>query len=209
MGGKAEGKVVVIALVIIAVIAIVNILNIFGFSLPLSGFATTVSGTATINVTVTASIVLTDTNISFGNGYVSPTAPYAFITTTNSSPTNGTWAPVNDPFILENDGNVLANVTVKATSSAATWFGGYASYANMFFNYSNNESSSCLLAATGAALGAWGTIPQTPTVNCTCVKLNFSDPADTIRIDMMLQIPTDAPPGLKTNAITFTASQSA
>lgn len=174
--------------------------------MPITGFSTVALGTASVNITEELAIVLSDVNISFGNGTVSQGALFAILESTGAAAVNGTWAAVNDPFILENDGNVLANVTIKASLSAAAWFGGNAGYALMYYNYSNYEASACLLNGQGNL--AFVTIPVDPSTSVTCQKLNFTDSSDQIRLDLKIQIPSDAAPGLKENSITFTSTQS-
>lgn len=207
-----------IALVVVAVIALIGLIGTseggFGRVWYFTGFGTTASGSATINITGAFSIKLIDNSIAFGNGTFVAPALFAILESNGSAVINGTWVSVDDCFILENDGNALANITIKAGSSAATWFGGTAGYAAMYYRYLNNETGACLLDTTFAPLmnstnGTWLTLPVNPAVNGTCQKLNYSDTADQMRIDMKIQVPADAPAGDKENSVTFTASQSA
>lgn len=204
----AEDKVTFAAIVIVAIVAIVGILGLTGFGgFPLiAGFSTTATGTATVNVTAEISIVLTDANISFGNGTVNEHSPFAILDSTGATAVNGTWAATNDPFTLENDGNVNANVSIKASSNASAWLGGTGNQTTKF-NYTNSEAKSCLLDSAAGGNATWITLTTSDTVMCQ--KLNYTDASDMLRIDLQIQIPNDSPPGLKTNTITFTAAQSA
>ena len=211
-----EKKVAVFA-VIILILSIIALVNVFGFGAGfgewVSGFASSTIGTATVNVTLSLSLYLEDSNITFGNGAVTG-IPYAIVDSTGASCTNCSgWGSTNDPFVIQNDGNVYANVTITASVSAGAWFGGNAANAAMWYNYTNYESNSCLLDSgnpyVNATNSTWRILPVTSNINYTCQKLNYSEEADEMRIDLKLQVPADAPIGLKTNAITFTASYSA
>ena len=203
----------VVMIVVIMIAAIIMLVNVFGFGPGVvkwvSGFASTTIGTATVNVTLSLSVYLEDSNITFGNGAVTG-IPYAIVDTTGASCTNCSgWGSTNDPFIIQNDGNVLANITITASVSAGAWFGGNAANAAMWYNYTNNETNSCLMDWAAPTNSTWRVLPVTSNVNYTCQKLNYSEPSDTMRVDLKIQVPQDAPQGLKTNAITFTASYSA
>ncbi|MFH0868727.1 MAG: hypothetical protein V1839_00715 [archaeon] len=160
--------------------------------------------TVKFNVSSQLDITLTDANISFGVGIVVLGTGRAQLDTTGASFLNfsGT-SSANDPFILENTGNVIANVTVNASKTAADWM--VASNAYMYYNYTNNEASSCLMDGSFGNSTWYNT-----TVNINmCQKLNYSDASDAIRFDLRLSIPEDAPQGYKSNSFTFSAVQSA
>jgi len=177
-----------------------------GYFVKHSGYAGVAFGTAVINITSGLSITLIDLNISLGNGTIDQSSDFAILESTGADAVNGTWAPVNDPFVLENGGNVYANITITAAVDASTWFGGTPTYAAMYFNYTEYEENSCLLhPAVGH--GTWAALPSLDE-NQTCQKLNFSESSDAMRIDIRLHVPADAPPGKKENSITFTAMQS-
>ncbi len=214
MSPKQSNKTTFAALVIVAIIAAIGLVgltssqslsNIWYFT----GFGTTALGTATVNITGGLSIVLSDMNITFGNGTFIAPGLFAILESNNSDAINGTWANVNDYFVLENDGNVNVNITIKASNSAGTWFGGNANYAAMWYMHNESEPRSCLFDATGIKNMTWMILPVDPLYNGTCQTLNYSDASDTMRVYMKIQIPADAVPGLKANSITFSGSQSA
>lgn len=204
----ARDKAVFATAVIIIIIAVSCILGLANFQAPskVSGYNSNTLGTISINITGTLDITLIDANISFGNGAVSSGSSFAIIESTGRNATNGSWAATNDPFILENTGNVLVNLTIKAASSAADWIGG--SSPAMKYNYTNNETSSC--SQEGAfPSSAWATLPADPAVSGCCQALNYSNENDAIRVDLQLQVPVDAAAGYRYNAITFIAYQTA
>ena len=194
---------------VVAIITIIGFLQVFGFGNYATGYATSALGTATVNITGLLSIKLIDMNITFGVGTFNAQVTSATLESNGTAVVNGTWAAVNDPFILENDGNVLANITIKASQSAADWFGGTASLAAMYYRFQSNETGSCVLEPGILRNDSWWSLPVSPSVSEACQKLNYTDTNDTLRVDMKIQIPADAPVGLKANAVTFIASQSA
>ena len=202
------------AIIIILIIGVIGLFQVLGFTNYLTGYATTALGTATVNVSSVLSIRLTDMNITFGTGTFSTPTLYAILESNNSNTYNGTWVAVNDPFVLENDGNVIANITITASQSAANWLGGTAAYAAMYYKYNDSETGSCLMDTTfnpvvNATNGTyWMVLPVSTATNGTCQRLNFSDASDSMRVDLKIQIPADTAPGLKSNAVTFTATQS-
>jgi len=211
MAEKKIGPAIAIILLIIAVLFISSTTG--GLKLRQVGFASSTIGTATVNVSTDLSIYLVDSNITFGNGAVDSGSQYGILDSTGAAVTNCSWNPTNDPFVIQNDGNVNVNITITASTAAGTWFGGTPASAAMWYNYSNNEAGSCLLDSgnpyVNATNSTWRILPVTSNINYTCQKLNYSEPSDEMRIDLKLQVPQDAPQGLKTNAITFTASYSA
>lgn len=208
---KSDSTTVFVTLAIIAVIAVVGIstlvpgFKIIGFA-PLNPI-----GTAIINLTSSLDITLTDTNITIGNGSVSAGSPFAWVQSTggniaNGGVTNGSWTVTSDGLMLENTGNVVANVSITATSSSFIWIGG--TNPNSWFNYTNSETNACLLASGAGGVNSWIGINATGQVVNMCQKFNVTDTNDAIRIDFRLQIPSDSPSGDKVNQFTFSATQS-
>ena len=188
---------------IIAIVAIFCIIVFFKLGSPtLTGLSNLGSGTATITIGAIADITLIDANISFGNGTVTQGAEYAIINTCGQAQVNGTWAPIEDYFILENSGSLFVNVTIRSVNGAG-FIGGNPGFHSYYYNYTDNESSSCLLEDVASST-YWN---LSTTASGTCAKLNFSDPTDTIKVCLKLQIPSDAPPELKSDQITFVAEQ--
>jgi len=116
-----------IAIVLVAIIAIVGIISIGYVQMPVTSFAATntTSGTAQVSVSQIVSITLIQATTDFGSGYVDPAESYALI---NSEGTKTNWINTTafspSPMILENNGNVGANVTIKAAQDASSFIGG-------------------------------------------------------------------------------------
>lgn len=199
-------KVAFALFVVFAVMAVAIILGLPNFAVltKFSGHSTSALATVRFNVSETLDITLTDANISFGDGAVSTGSSFALLDTTGAPAVNGTWDAINDPFILENTGNLLANITVKAADSAAAWIGG--SSPAMRYNYTNDKPNSCLQAGAVAS-GTWTTLPADPQYSGCCEVLSYTNTNDTLRVDMQVQVPFDALAGYRANAITFTATQ--
>jgi len=209
-----QSKTTFAAMIVIMVIAVIGLVGITNFRVLsdiwyFTGYGTSALGTATINITGGLSIKLSDMNITFGSGSFNTPTLYAILESNNSDTYNGTWSAVNDPFVLENNGNVVANITIKATQSAADWFGGTASYAAMYYMYNDSKPGSCALESGLISNLTWTPLAVSPLANETCQKLNYQDTTDTMRVDLKIQVPADAPVGLKQNSITFSATQSA
>ena len=201
----AEDKVTFAAIVIVAIVAIVGILGLTGFGAfpQVTGFSHFGTGTATVNITEMLSILLLDTNISFGSGTVTQGAIWGEIYSNNTAALNGSWSNVNDYFLLENDGNALAQVDVLIND--IDFIGGTAATSKAYFMYKNNETSACLVTAGGNGYLAWYEFAASNTNYSSCKSLNYSDGSDALNYYLALRIPSDAPVGLKTATVTFTA----
>lgn len=111
--------------------------------------------------------------------------------------------------VLENTGNKNVTLNISCGKNAATFIGNGAEINAAYqWNVSNLEPSSC----PGMALtpSAW----QTPTADAHVVVCNStgggflsSDSADTLKFDVMVVIPSDSPPGSKSDTITAHAAQ--
>lgn len=100
------------------------------------------------------------------------------------------------PFLIENDGNVLANVSLRGNSSPFVQAGldgiGYR------FRVQQNESGSFVAAQSQTSY-----IPV-PSADTHAIKhLNFTDGNDLAAIHINLTVPGDEPPGQKEANITF------
>ena len=163
-----------------------------------TGFATNPAGTAKLNLTSTTSIKFDVQVINWSDGYLNgsinqncnlSTTGYAGAYT--SSCVNFA-SPKPGPLVIENDGNRNVNITVQAGQDPGTWIGGTApSAAGAWIKSSDNESGSCvsnqLIAST-----AFTTSPLE-----LCGNLTYVNTADTVNIDMLVSIPQNAAPGVK------------
>ena len=105
---------------------------------------------------------------------------------------------MSNPFLLENTGNILVNVTITATP---------------LFNQTSFPSGNYEFKVDVNESGAFNTL--TSTVNFTnvtnatgridIVDLNWSDFNDTAEIDLNVTTPDDEPAGTKSSNVTFEA----
>jgi len=157
----------------------------------LTGFATTSNGTILINITSAVSINFTTDSIDWGIGRVSEGTTQAVLDTGNSANPviNGTdWTSVTQGFILENIGNLNASISLKTGKTAATFIGGTG--ANYTFNVTNSKPGSC---PTGNQVAFGNNVDVSTTGTTVCSRLQFLDSADTLRIDIRLVVPYNAP----------------
>ncbi len=180
----------------IALIVMVGIISIFATIFTFFGFQQgmqkiTGHATGVTNVTVytTTSLTMIISNVYLGN---------LTIGDTNGSDTN----EQGDGFQIQNDGNVLLNVSMSATS---------------LFTATPNPTSNYLFIVSDAGEGGintttWGeetinttytNVPGTSTLIIT--YLNETDASDLAEIDINITVPTAETAGLKTSTVTFTA----
>ena len=194
-----------VAISLFGTILSINKLNQFGKFIT-TGYATSDNATATLVVSSTTSIKFAVATVDWGTGYVNSTGGYVNCTLT----TNGYNTPsacvgfntVSQGFVLENDGNTMAQVQLYSNATAAQFIGD--STALFLYRVSDNESNSC----TGEAPASYTTVNTTSpgTLICPSQAFNFTDNVDSLRIDINVTIPYTAPPGSKSARLTATAS---
>ncbi len=231
----SEKTLVVVAIIAVIVSAMAMVFsivtsgNVNDWVLGLSPGATVNQSIGVVNVTIVQNLVVNFTmdKIIWGQGFVNAGEVNASLDSAQSiSSVRGTWnrltgvggdgAPTPRGFELQNIGNINATLYLKSDKTAAQFIGGIAGGGPMYrFNVSNQEAGSCLTAAGGAGMNNLNnyidvnlTHPGTP----ACERLRFGPSGsggtpNTIRIDVLLQIPNDATPGTvaKTSNITATA----
>jgi hypothetical protein len=105
------------------------------------------------------------------------------------------------PFLLENNGNVVANVTIYGNNSPFTSVGlGTTAFQ---FKARINE--------TGAFNTSGSQMTYTPVLAAYAVllkSLNYSDTNDTAYVDINITVPANEPPGGKSANVTFQAARS-
>jgi len=148
----------------------------------------TANGTIYINITSAAAINLTTSIINFSSGRVSAGSTYAVLSTSAGTVVNGSWANVTQGFIVENIGNVNVTISLKTGKTNQTFINGTGPLYQL--NVTNSESGSCI-NVTGFALSQW--YNANITGFNVCSNLSYLDSADTIRIDVKLGVPYDAP----------------
>ena len=173
----------------------------------LTGFATTSNGTILINITSAVSINFTTSSINWGAGRVTEGSTQAVLDTGNSANPviNGTdWTSVTQGFILENIGSLNASIKLFTSKNATTFIGGTSpSYQ---YNISNNKSGSCPAGNQAVTFGNYNDVNITNPGTTVCSRLQFLDSTDTLRIDIKLVVPYDAPTGNSSDQMQATAS---
>ena len=204
---KREDKslTVIVLMVAIVVIGIVG-LNMFKETKITGAQTATDAGYAKVNISGVLTITLIVDETDFGTGYVSAASSYAEIFSgANASGKTADW--VNETafnpasMVLENNGQVTANVTINATSDAATFLGG--SNPEQKYNATESEAGAC---GGTEANATWEDLTTTPTN--VCDKLFATNTQDEMTIDFWLNLSNDMPTGQKSNLITFTATES-
>ena len=184
------------------VISLSGTMMVFDKQGGITGFATEQNGTAAINISGIVSIALPQNSIDFGTSSVVPPNTYCNVSYDSSSTTHepaacGSWTGSGD-IVVENDGNLDADITIKAKDAVADFIGG--SSPGMFYKSDSVEGGSCttpVASYTELTTGA----------QSFCGTLQFEDSTDTVELHLKLKIPSDAV-GYKSNTLTFEASAS-
>jgi hypothetical protein len=188
----------------------------------ITGFATTGTGKTNFSINSSLSIIVNQSLIPFGVGHVNDTATWnsCFMGTNNSPPSptvsgcigfNATVHTAN--ITIVNDGNILANVSVRFDKNATTFIGGTAATPYLKYRVSDFESGSCgqLRNASTAVFKEVDDVSDTAAGRsriCNALKAT-PDSTDSIQLGIWVNIPKDAIPGEHTNTLTFTACDDA
>ena len=202
-----------LAMFLVAAIAVSLFGTLFSLnrlgSLGATGYATSANGTAIVVVNTSTSIKYVVATINWGSGLVNTTAGYLNCTlATDAANTAGCigFNTVSQGFILENDGNTVAAVTLSSNRTAAQFIGGTSDGGGPLFRYkvANNgtESSSCGSPNPAAYTDVNVTAPGT----LICSALNYSDTQDSLEVDIYVNIPYTALGGQKIAGLQATAS---
>jgi len=190
---------VTILLIFSLVITFINISKITGNA----------TSTGTVNFTIKSLVQINFTTniINWGSGTVNVGESYATLCTAYnnaSNVSNGNWTSNVAGLVVENIGNQNVTLDLKTGEDANSFIGGTSpSYK---FNVSNVEATSCTNASGGIVGekqvvlvgGSFNLSTQFWDVNTTdpgtriCDDFTFNDSRDSIRIDIFLEIPSDA-----------------
>ena len=140
--------------------------------------------TIKINALIGTSLFVT--NVSFGNLTI-----HDIENTTDDSP---------NPFILQNDGNCLLNISIDATSLFESAAHPSSYYQFKVDNYTLENGS----FMWDYSLYSWTDIPSATTHAIT--ELNNTDDTDTVEVDIKLTVPPEEPGGYRDSTVTFTES---
>lgn len=177
--------------------------TITGFATESGNVQVEIMSMAAINITSAAGQVGNKT-INWGPGAVATGQDYAILATNGTivnADSENNWSLIDGGFVIQNIGNV--NVTLSITSiNASDFIGG----TNPLFQYNltNTEPGSCTFdpAITEAEYTDFSDI-ATP----VCSSFNSNPDNDTINMDILLQIPRDAPPAALDTSVTLTYEQ--
>ena len=198
-----------------------------------TGFATIneTYGNVTVEVLRTISLRFTDGSVNFGTGYVNRSGDSlnCSMDTVSGSPNRGCidFGDETSGFVIENDGNTNATIHMNTNTSGIDFIGhGSAAFT---WNVTLNEAGSCYntssatnseatvypntsVEACGAgdddAVEACGGIFENVSVfsKVMCPRLMFNGSSNSLRIDVNITIPFDAPEGEKGAYINVTAT---
>ena len=200
----------------------------------ISGFQNAETGTAAVNISELAQILLVNTTVDFGTGSrnvsaVSPTTTCNLTSRREQTPVDNCWEytagefDTVNPFLLRNDGNVYVAVTINS-SIADTFISGAASSDKWYmWTASENVSGSYpnWVSTTGPGdasaapedgcevaldgIGTWTSFSNSPQSLCTNMSPYAAE--DEFVIDIKVGIPA-GPTGVKTTDVVFEAVKS-
>ena len=100
------------------------------------------------------------------------------------------------PFVVQNDGNVIANITwVSANQSMWSTQPSNTEYFRFKIDNTTNEESSFNYTESTTN---WTNMTDISVSNQTAVAyLHYNDTKDTAEIDLLIEVPADEPPGMK------------
>jgi len=106
------------------------------------------------------------------------------------------------PFVLENSGNVFANITIGASNLWNTQVNPNLYYQFKVDNYSTEVNSFNWLTS----LAVYTNMESNNTPVLGIVELNYSDASDTAEIDINITVPNNEGSGVRNSIVTFTSS---
>ncbi len=206
--------------ILVGVAIIISVVGIFVAqkgAVTVTGMA---SGTGVANLTITsfASINVSG-NIEFGEGAVYLNSTYAEMdssdgtvcddtatcedVTGGAGPRGGNWTFQVQNILVENNGNENVSLETESSAVASSMIGGTGAVLNYTIS-DNVEATSCDGGVkNGSASQAWGTAA---TKEIACNNLLSEDANDILNLTILVRVPVDASPGVKTTTITFTGT---
>lgn len=174
-----------------------------------TGYVTSdpVTGKTNFSIDSSLSIRFVNALVPFGSGFVNGTMTSCTMGTNNTPPLN-TRGCINfnttvheANLTIENDGNVLANVSLNFTRNATTFIGGTSP--QFQYEVTDGEASSCTDIRNASAFKEVGAIEVDGTDARVCDGLLFDDGNDLLEVGFWLLIPEDA--DLGSHEVTVTA----
>ncbi len=197
MADKISNNTIAALIVLAMFVSVIGTASTIGGLSGITGYAATTApnGTVTLNVSGTLSITLINSSIAFST--CKPDATTLYVNSSAGVETGGTCtaAPSDDYILVNNNGNVDANVTVKSSVVASSFIGG----TSPSFQYWGENVDGC--TGTNTALTSF-----TTSETAFCPNLESDDSGDNVKLFARVGIPSDAPvQGQQTATITFTA----
>ena len=161
-----------------------------------TGLASTDTGTATINITSTASLIFTTATVAFGNGWVNGSAGTFCRMTAEGGGTGivssecEDWTAGKAALVLENNGNVNVSVDIQVNATGTEFLG-----SGGIFEYAVNESEAGSCGITGSYLNAstnasdetWFSVTVADADTGVCENFETTG-ADTLYVHLRLNI---------------------
>lgn len=179
-----------------------------------TGFA---SDTAYVNITVASTGIINFTwdTVNWSSGSVTGGTNATLSTVGGGVVVNGNWSTSSQTggLLLENIGNINLSLTLQSGKTAATFLGGTGP--RYLFNLTSNESSSCLNSSggihSGLSLGDYtGTNGTWSIFNTSaqlvCPRFDNNPARNSIRIDILLDVPSNSFIGSLSDIITATGT---
>jgi hypothetical protein len=137
-----------------------------------------------IKINSLVSMNLTNSIVNFGNlGYLK---------------TNDTTSGVPQPFVIENDGNVLLNITIKAANLWNT-----IANPNQYYKFKAREAEGGSFDLGNSVTSFTNMSSSTTPVMCVSA-LKYSDATDSANVDIYVKVPPDEPIGARSSTVSFT-----
>ena len=197
--------VLIVAAIVISIGGTIISLNkISGGLIRITGKATTDTASVGLDLQSLAEVNFTTDTISWGTGNVvagkSQCRLDSYSSSIDSVNCSG-FTPQPNGLVLENIGNKNVSLNISFEKTAEDFIG--ISAAQLKWNVSDLESGSC--GDWKVTQGNWINVSNTSDVEvCGATNGGFkaNDDSDTLKLDVMVVIPSDTPPGAKSNTVT-------
>jgi hypothetical protein len=176
----------------------------------MTGFITNPQGTAQVNVSQTAALQFSISNLNFGIGSVNTTTGGNACSMASGNNSAGykdgvtrcidfNEANTFNSLEIENYGNRNLTLTLNSNKNADTFIGG--TNPGFKFYVTNNETNAC----PSPVPDAWADVNASVEMNiCSGTGLDFTDNADSLDIHLNITIPYNSKTGQQTVTLTVT-----
>jgi hypothetical protein len=204
---------------------VILVLSIAGFGITvykvneikktLTGYASSGSGFVNLTILSSVSINVSNFSIDWGGGIVNyPSSNNATLFTNGSysagNVSGGNWSGTNvRGFAIDNIGNVLASINLTSAKNAADLFASRSSTHQAYkWNLSSAETNACQNISYTWHNNIWSDVVKSGSSPYKgCSHFNYSSGANTMNLDIYLQVPYDAANiGALSDTITISAT---